>query len=378
MAVFAAIQVFGTVLAEQVPFEGQLLFRSGDGYAVYRIPAVVATPDGTVLAFAEARPSANDAGNIDLVLRRSTDGGKTWGALQVVRGQNDDDHKCGNPQPVVDARRGKVLLLSTYNHRDHSEPVIRNGNGVRAVFVQESADNGATWSAPRDISAMVKPTNFLWYATGPGHAIQLERGPRAGRLVAACNHSVRGGYPGGADFGAHLIYSDDGGQTWKVGGIYPGSTNSHPNESTVVELTDGRLYLNSRDQGCRSPGTRAVAYSADAGETHDPATFRNDHTHVTPECQNSVLRYSATDKGGARDLILYSAPSNWTARVNLTVWSSFDETRSWSRSRLVAEGNAGYSDMARLPDGSVGLLYERGRDIVWACLTKQWLAESDQ
>lgn len=162
--------------------ETSVPFRAGrEGYASFRIPAAVTTHSGVLLAFCEGRVgSREDYGNIDVVLKRSTDGGRTWDPLQVVAANGDD--LAGNPAPVV-LDTGRVLIVHVRNAARATEAAIRRGEvepeDGRRVWVQHSDDEGVTWSAPREITAQAKDRAWRWYATGPGHAIQT----RSGRVV---------------------------------------------------------------------------------------------------------------------------------------------------------------------------------------------------
>ncbi|CAM5258405.1 exo-alpha-sialidase OS=Streptomyces antimycoticus OX=68175 GN=SANT12839_073140 PE=3 SV=1 [Streptomyces antimycoticus] len=169
-------------------FEQQVLFKSAQeqGYSCFRIPAIVKAKDGSLLAFAEGRvDNCGDAGDIDLVLKRSTDGGRTWGPLQVINEGGGDTH--GNPAPIVDLRTGRIVLASTYNTgRDDSQSC--DVPCERSPHLQYSDDNGATWSAPRDLSSSLMPPQWnSWYATGPVHGIQLQHGRHKGRLIFTLN-----------------------------------------------------------------------------------------------------------------------------------------------------------------------------------------------
>ncbi|HKZ68307.1 MAG TPA: sialidase family protein, partial [Chitinophagaceae bacterium] len=164
-----------------------------EGYKCFRIPALITSAKGALLAFAEGRKNnCGDAGDIDLVLKRSEDGGKTWSKLQVV--WNDSTNTCGNPAPVVDQRTGNIILLSTWNLGSDHEKDIINGSSkdTRRVFVLSSTDEGITWSAPKEITKNVKKDTWTWYATGPGRGIQLSKGKHKGRLVIPSNHIVAG------------------------------------------------------------------------------------------------------------------------------------------------------------------------------------------
>jgi len=321
----------------------QVLYASGvGGYHTYRIPALAVTREGTLLAFCEGRrDSRSDSGQIDLLLRRSVDGGETWTAVQVVvsrRGMT-----CGNPAPVVDAASGAILLPFCQNLADGGEDLICAGLAPRTVWLTRSDDDGATWAGPVDITAAVKPPGWTWYATGPGHGIQLA----SGRLLVPCDHVVGLRCNRATDPGhAHVILSDDGGATWRLGGIVPEGTN----ESAAVELAGGTVYINCRNR--RGAGsTRATARSTDGGETF--GEFARDAALIEPVCQGSLERL----EGGRA--VVFANPAS-TVRENLTVRLSIDGCYTWPYACRLTAGPAVYSDLAALPDGAICCLYERG------------------
>jgi sialidase-1 len=162
------------------------VFKAGaSGYHTYRIPVLLTTINGTVLAFCEGRKNdRSDTGDIDVLLRRSSDGGRTWSEAQLI--WSDGENTCGNPAPVQDPTTGVIWLLATWNHdRDHERDIhAGTSRDTRRAFIMHSADDGQTWSAPREITASVKRPHWRWYATGPVNGIQLTRGPHAGRLEA--------------------------------------------------------------------------------------------------------------------------------------------------------------------------------------------------
>ncbi len=273
---------------------------------------------GAVLAFAEGRVTGGgDSGHIDVVVRRSEDGGCTWGPLRVVADGDGDTR--GNPAPVVDPGSGDVVLLSSYNGGEATEELILRGevpaDRGRRVFVQRSADDGRTFSAPREITARVKLPGWRWYATGPGHALALTRGPHAGRLVVPADHSAAP--PAGSSdtgrepryYGAHALLSDDGGRSWRLGFVdasHDGHVNA--NETTAAELPDGRIYLNTRDQLGTAPGNRADAVSGDGGATLARPFAPQPALDRVPVVQGSLLH-----AGGA---LLFSAPRCRTPAPN--------------------------------------------------------------
>ncbi|MER5912611.1 sialidase family protein [Streptomyces sp. NPDC001982] len=331
-------------------------FRAGsEGYASYRIPAVVASHAGTLLAFCEGRvDSAADHGRIDIVLRRSTDGGRTWGPLQVAAPGAPD--LAGNPAPVV-LDTGRILLVHVRAAAHATEAAILRGEIAppdgRRVWVRHSDDDGVTWSAPREITESVKRPGWRWYATTPGHAIQL----RTGRVVVPGNHSVP---PTGTDtgtephhHGGHCLLSDDRGETWDLGYLDDGTDGYiNVNETTAAELPDGRVYFNTRTDS-RSPGNRADAHSADGGRTL-VKPFRPQAGLTAPVCQASVLQLRDPD------LLLCSGPGDARFRALMTLRASTDGGTTW-RPVHTADGlPAAYSDLVRVDRDTVGLLYETG------------------
>jgi sialidase-1 len=335
------------------------VFTSGkDGYHTYRIPAIVKSAKGTLLAFCEGRrESRRDWGDIDLLLKRSRDGGRTWSASITVADFGPDT--IGNPAPVVDRRTGTIWLLLTRNPGDLAEKQVQPGQSghTRTVWVTHSRDDGLTWAKPADISATVKLPEWSWYATGPVNGIQL----RSGRMVIPCDH-VRGDV---SRRYSHVIYSDDGGKNWKLGG----SAGPFCNESTVVELTDGSLMLNMRSYAGKN--RRAVSISRDGGLSwSDPVL---DDALIEPVCQASLLRIGK----GRNSALLFSNPAA-TERMNMTVRLSRDEGKTWSKSRSVHAGPAAYSNLIEGKGNTVGLLYERGdagsyERITYAMFPLGWL-----
>lgn len=356
------------------------VFVSGeDGYATYRIPAIIEATDGTLIAFAEGRvTTAADDGNVDLLAKRSTDGGRTWGGLQVVADMGDDF--IGNASPVLDVESGRIVLLATHKAGTDTEIQILTDTGADTSreFVLTSDDNGVSWSEPREITDSVKHPDWRWYAVGPGHAFQVPSGPHAGRLVAAANHSDEG-----LNYGAHLLLSDDGGETWRVGAVdTPQGGPRHPNESAAAVLADGTIVVSSRDQDGEDQWHRLIATSSDGGETFD-APFTDQVDLVIPVVQASLLAIDpsggASDAGssgasdggsagvssggstdGSASLLLLSGPSDNDERVDLRVRTSTDAGGTWSQGLLIGPGPSGYSDLISLPGGLVGVLFETG------------------
>jgi sialidase-1 len=339
-------------------FQEKDLFTAGlDGVNIYRIPALIATPGDVLLAFCEAR-SRDDDDPLDLVLKRSLPverdlqgvngvswpDDRRWSPMQVVvPGEGDAPT---NPCPLLDRQENTVWLCC----RMLQGGLAANLNWVHGpLYLLSSRDDGATWSAPVEIGDQVG--EFL---PGPGTGIQT----RTGRLVI----------PGYDPHSAKVIYSDDHGRTWHAGA----AIQVRGDESQVVELVDGTLVLNVRRIGCRH-----LAFSRDGGETWYEE--REDWSLPDPSCMAAVVRYSdATDDGRSR--LLFANPATPRSRTQLTVKLSYDEGRTWPESRLVHPGQAAYSSLAVLADGSIGLLYETGPNhpyekITFARFTLEWLTE---
>ena len=341
--------LFTAALAAAVPAVEQTdVFVSGqDGYHTYRIPAVIRAANGNLLAFAEGRKAAGgDAGDIDILFKRSTDAGRTWSAQQVV--WDDADNTCGNPCPVLDTATGTLWLLLTHNLGTDRERAIaaRTAQGTRTVWVANSKDHGATWTKPVQITSTTKDPSWTWYATGPGVGIQIKHGPHAGRLVIPCDHNYDDPVEKKHLSGSHTIYSDDHGQSWKLGGLI----RSKVNECQVAELFDGRGTLLMDMRSNQGRNLRAQSTSTDGGVTWtapgDAAPL------VEPVCQASLIRHEP-------NLLLFSNPAAKT-RIRLTVRASADDGRTWRDVTILHAGPSAYSSLVSLDATTAGCLYERG------------------
>ncbi len=371
LAILGVIAASAACLAEEKPVTPQPaasaldqreVFVAGqDGYNTYRIPSVLVTAKGTILAFCEGRKTGRgDSGNIDVVLKRSLDGGTTWLPMQTVA--DDEANTFGNPCPVQDRDTGAIWLPLTHNLGTDSEDAIRKrtAKGTRTVWITKSTDDGATWAKPVEITATTKRDDWTWYATGPGCGIQL----RSGRMVIPCDHNV-------AETNkrrSHAIYSDDHGATWKLGGTIAENVN----ECQVVELADGSLLMNMRSYSGRN--LRAVSTSRDGSLTWTPAA--DDPALVEPVCQAALIRM-ADPRDPGRGILVFSNPAS-KQRDHMTVRITMDEGKSWPVSGLLHAGPAAYSALAALPDGRIICLYERGEKsayekITLARFSLQWL-----
>ncbi len=375
--------LFSSVItAQKQTFSELPIFENKkDGYECYRIPAIIKAPNGHLLAFAEGRKrSCHDFGDVDIVLRISNDNGQTWNKQVVVA---DNKHlQAGNPAPVVDLLdpkypRGRIFLF--YNTGIASESNTRKGNGLREAFFITSTDNGKTWSTPKNITASVhrpkRPDlnpeyNFKedWrsYANTPGHALQLNHGKYKGRLFIPANHSEGEPQPEFNDYRAHAFYSDDHGETWQLSKSIEVESS---NESTAVQLRDGRVMQNIRQQNGQKK-MRLVAISDNGGSDWNQVFFDNEL--ISPVCQASIL--SATTLDG-NEVLLFSNPASTEKRENMTVRMSYNNGTSWDISRAIRTGEAAYSDLVQQADGMIGLLYEHGNQggIHYAHFNFDWL-----
>ena len=375
--------------AQKQIFSEQPLFQNNqNGYACYRIPAIIKAPNGDLLAFAEGRTNGcNDFGNLDIVLRRSSDNGKTWSDQKIV--VDNKKLQAGNPAPVADLLdpkfpEGRIFLF--YNTGIASEHETRNGKGLREIFHITSTDNGKTWSEKTNITTSVHRPNrpdlnpkynfkedWRSYANTPGHALQLNKGKHKGRLFIPANHSEGEPQSNFNDYRAHAFYSDDHGATWQLSESVEVPSS---NESIAVELSGGRVMQNIRQQN-GGQKNRLIAISKNGGANWNNVFF--DKQLITPVCQASILSVTTPDK---KEVLLFSNPASQTKREKMTVRMSYDDGQNWSVSRLLREGESAYSDLVQQADGMIGLLYEHGNNggIHYAQFNFKWLngAENNQ
>ena len=355
---FASAQLEKNVTINK-PTEQDLFIAGEGGYHTYRIPSLLIAADGSVLAFVEGRKSgSSDTGDIDVLMKKSTDGGRTWSEQTVL--WDKDESVCGNPNPVLDEITGDIHLLLTWNRGDDHEGdiITKKSKDTRRVFVMKSTDNGESWSESKDITETTKDPSWGWYATGPGVGIQIKYGPNKGRLVIPANHSYddpNGGVRGGPfEYGSHVIFSDDHGTTWELGG----SISPKMNESQLIEMADGNGTLLMNMRSYFGKNRRALSVSRDGGISWSHPVEAS--TLVEPVCQAAFLRYSwPNDRTG--DLVLFSNPAS-TKRENMTIKLSRDSGRTWAASKLLHSGPSAYSALAALPNGEFLCLYEKGEE----------------
>jgi sialidase-1 len=327
-----------------------------NGTACYRIPGLAVAADGTLVAFAEGRRTATDPGAagypIDMIFKRSTDGGRTWSPLGVIASDTRFDYS--DPVPVVDGSAGAIHLLFHRWPDAAGLSAVPAGTGTNSlnVLLTSSTDSGVTWSAARDVTPQVKDAAWKGIVIGPGSGIQLrwQADPaRNGRLVAAAH------LQGTTNF---AVFSDDLGLTWGRGALAQTTVGGvNANEAEIVETVDGDVLINARQN---AGATRQMFRSSDGG-----ATWREAFTGPAPitTVDGSMLRYSAVRDGDDRNRILFSAPTGSTigtgnSRTNLTVWTSYDEGRSFINPVQIVSGYSAYSVLAKHADGRIGALYE--------------------
>lgn len=337
------------------------VFENGESaYACFRIPAIVRSPQGLLLAFAEGRKlSCSDFGDVDIVLKTSADEGRSWSPLRVIA--NNGNLQSSNAAPVFDLLdpafpQGRLFLF--YNTGTVSENECRQGKGIREVWYTVSTDQGQSWAAPVNITAQVSkphmpsvhpayqdPADWRTYANTPGHALQLA----SGRIFVAANHSAGPAQDAFRDYRAHGYFSDDHGVTFKLSPDihYPGS-----NESIAAALPGGGLLMSIRNQSGDTP-CRLLALSRSGGESWDSLWVASGLPD--PVCQGSLLDVSMKD--GQR-VLLHSNPADSQKRCCLTLKISYDQGYHWLSLQEIYSGSAAYSDLVQITPDKVGVLFE--------------------
>lgn len=322
-----------------------VVFKGGDfGSKFYRIPAIVTAKDGSLVAVADKRIETNaDLPNpIDVVARRSTDGGKTWSDYIVVA-EHDSIGGVGDAALVVDQKSGDILAI--YSH----------GNGLwqdspAHITVNRSRDNGITWGDTLNINPQILTTDSLGpqpikttaaFATS-GRALQLKDGRIMFALVTR-----RAGEP---KFKIYAVYSDDGGHTWEVS-KQPATMDG--DESKIVELNDGTLIMSVRNRyrDKYMDNHRIFTYSTDRGETWSEPVAAD---LIDPACNGDIITY------GNGEIVIQTLPDSPDKRENVSIFISRDNGKTFPEKQLVYEGPGAYSSITVLPNGDLGVLTEEG------------------
>ena len=374
--------------------EKQDLFVVGEdpAYNIYHIPGVVVTAKGTVLAWCEARKGGGDWSDIRILLRRSTDDGKTWSASKSIadvpgpKTKNPFALAVKNVDPTQVTYNNPVLIAD----KDGTVHMLFCLEYMRC-FYQRSTDDGLTWTTPVEITrtfdAFKKDYDWKVLATGPDHSIQL----RTGRLVVPVWLSTGTGGNAHRPSVTTTIYSDDQGKTWHAGDIAVPCTEEwiNPNETVAIELADGRVMLNVRSES--KAHRRLVTTSKDGATGWSTPKF--DDALLEPICMGGIVRYSTEEKGG-KNRILFSNPHNLEKatgkaepgknrdRKNVSVKLSYDEGATWVVNKSIEEGYSAYSDIAVTHNGTILCFYGRsskgsfaGDRLTVARFNLEWLTD---
>jgi sialidase-1 len=370
--------VFATI-APAVAVEPEFadVFTSGaEGYVSIRIPAVLVTKQGSVLAFAEGRAIARDQAENDIIAKRSADGGKSWSSLQVIH--EDGANSLNNPTVVQEQSSGRIFLMYQRipaHLKEHSAGIATglDGPDIYRNLLVWSDDDGKTWSKPQDVTATTKrPERATTIASGPGIGIHLTRGPHKGRLIIPFNEGPYGKWQN------YAVFSDDAGKTWRFGADVPGAMvpdgkggeRSQINEVQVVELSDGSVRLSSRQfAGAK---VRRTSISKDGGQTWSPVAELPELTD--PSCMQGLIRHSFDDANG-KGILIHTGPDS-TKRDHGAVYLSMNDGATWPVKRELYPGGFAYSVPTRLGDGTVGVLFEADnyKRIVFARFPVEWVS----
>ncbi|GAA3703459.1 hypothetical protein GCM10022224_081510 [Nonomuraea antimicrobica] len=340
----------------------------------YHVHGLTVLPDDSILVVTEGRHEVCDAGPRDLVLRRSPDGGNTWEATRTLV-TSVGGESWGNPAFVVDRTTGGVFLFYMLSTRLPENTTCSGDKGD--LYMISSADGGSTWSQPRALSGLFDHFPYDWalHGPGPGHGIQLDNG----RLLLNCSHRrvIVGNTVEQRYYGVASIYSDDHGQTWQATAEVPVSVAYPINEARVIQRSDGTVLVNGR-AAAGGNRQRIVSVSSDRGLTWS-APRLDGSTGTFNAVDASLLRYSGGPGSSEVGRVLFSRPDS-PVRTNLTVSVSYDDAHSFRYSRVVNPGRSYYSELARLSDGTIVLVYGRDGDnpsfprkVVVARFSLDWL-----
>ncbi|MFC5831462.1 exo-alpha-sialidase [Nonomuraea insulae] len=342
----------------------------------YHVHGLAVLPDDSILVATEGRHEVCDAGPRDLLIRRSPDGGDSWEPTRTLVA-SIGGRSWGNPTFVVDRITGDVFLFYMLSIRLPGNTGCSGDIGD--LYMISSGDGGLTWSKPSDMSGLFSHFPYKWtlHGPGPGHGIQLDNG----WLLLNCGHrrEVTGNTVTERFYGVAAIYSDDHGRTWQATGEVPVSAAYPINEARLVQRSDGTVLINGR-AAAGGNRQRIVSVSADRGLTWSPPRM-DGATGTFNAVDASLLRYTGGPGGSEVSRVLFSRPDS-PVRTNLTVSISYDDAHSFRYSRVIHEGRSYYSELGRLSDGRILLLYGRDGDnpsfprrVVMCRFSLEWLSD---
>ncbi|MFF2846600.1 exo-alpha-sialidase [Streptomyces sp. NPDC058001] len=342
-------------------FHEQTLWDSAEGPLVnYHVHALAVLPDDTVLAVTEGRHEVCDAGPRDLLLRRSSDGGRTWEESRTLVTSTDGE-SWGNPALVVDRETREVFLFYMLSRRLPENTSCSGDSGD--LYLISSGDSGRTWGEVRNLAGLFDGFPYDWalHGPGPGHGLQL----KSGRLLLNCAHRrvIVGNTVAERYYGVAPIYSDDHGATWRATGEVPVQVKYPINEARMVQRSDGSVLVNGR-AAAGGEGQRIVSVSSDDGLTWSRPAF-DGGTGSFNAVDAGLVRYTGGPGSRDTDRVLFSRPDS-PVRYNMTVAVSYDEGISYRYQRVINENRSFYSDLARLSDGTIVLLYGCDGDLAGA------------
>ena len=339
--------------------KGLDLFVSGDeGVHEFRIPSMITTKSGAILAVCDARvdKQGDVPNNIDQVIKRSLDNGNTWDKLRTIV-DFPNQEGAADPQLLQDQETGRIFLFYTYcpGRNEVTEGPNRNRRHLALQYIY-SDDDGKSWSLPIVGEYGLKKEGWHSIWPGPGRGLQLENG----RLIAPVTVSDT------LHMYSYFLFSDDHGHSWQMSNLM----GTDINEPTMVELDDHTLLLNARNR----TGNRAMVSSSDGGDNWSEVSYHKDL--IEPGCQGSFIKYSVKGKS----ILLFSNPADSKQRKNMTVRMSNDNGKTWPVKKVIYEGPSAYSCLTILPNGKIGLLYENGAEspyerISFVSLDVNWFLE---
>ena len=346
-----------------------VVYEPGDyGSRFYRIPAIVTLNDGSLVSVADKRINniADLPNDIDVVCRRSTDGGRSWSEYITVA-RHDSIGGYGDPALVCDRNSGDLIVIST-----HGQGLWLPTPGE--ICVSRSSDGGLTWKPPVSINDQIltcdpegsQPIKCNSAFASSGRAVQLSDGRIMFVLVTRRE--------GVEQFTCYAVYSDDGGHTWHVSAT---PTTTDGDESKIAQTADGTLITSIRD---RRRMCRLFSRSTDNGVTW--SSPRQIVTLPDPACNGDIMRYAPPCEAHPHGILLHSIPADSTDRRNVSIALSYDDGRTWPVRRTVWDCPAGYSSLTRLADGTIGLLtevgdWDSGFEIRFTRLSYDWLTAGE-